>query len=82
MNEKEFLQLCREEVIKYTNEYLDKQITENDISFICVWWCKKEKKNKALLSTTGMYYEVTYNGDKKELYFNAYKKCENNRSKL
>ena len=25
----------------------------------------------------GMYYELTYNGDKKELYFDAYKKWEN-----
>lgn len=35
---------------------------------------------KALLSTTvsdGMYYELTYNGDKKELYLDAYKKWEN-----
>ena len=35
---------------------------------------------KALVSTTlpdGMYYEVTYNGDKKEVYLDAYKKFEN-----
>ena len=25
----------------------------------------------------GMYYEVTYNGDKKEIYLDAYKKFEN-----
>jgi hypothetical protein len=24
-----------------------------------------------------MYYELTYNGDEKELYFDAYKKFEN-----
>ncbi|WP_353960726.1 DUF6275 family protein [Enterococcus faecalis] len=37
--------------------------------------CKQN--NKALLSTNlfdGMYYEVTFNGDKNELYFDAYKK--------
>jgi hypothetical protein len=37
-------------------------------------------KHKALLSTTlfdGMYYECTYNGDKKEMYVDAYKKWEN-----
>lgn len=42
-----------------------------------VWSCKTLQNNKALLSTTvtdGMYYELTYNGDKKELYFDAYKK--------
>ena len=38
------------------------------------------QNHKALLSTTlpdGMYYEITYNGDKKEAYLDAYKKFEN-----
>ena len=42
--------------------------------------CKTLQNNKALLSTTlfdGMYYECTYNGDKKEMYVDAYKKWEN-----
>ncbi|WP_270416815.1 DUF6275 family protein [Amedibacterium intestinale] len=33
-----------------------------------------------MLSTSvsdGMYYEFTYNGDKRELYMDAYKKWEN-----
>lgn len=82
MNEKEFLNICRNEVVKYTNGHLDKsdkkEITENDV--FVVWCCKTLQNNKALLSTTlfdGMYYELTYNGDKKELYFDAYKKFEN-----
>ncbi|WP_299996599.1 DUF6275 family protein, partial [uncultured Clostridium sp.] len=25
----------------------------------------------------GMYYEITYNGDKEQIYFDAYKKWEN-----
>ena len=40
----------------------------------------KLQNAKALLSTNvsdGMYYELTYNGDKKELYLDAYKKWEN-----
>ena len=45
-----------------------------------VWMCKALQNNKALLSTDiedGMYYEVTYNGDENEFYFDAYKKIEN-----
>ena len=45
-----------------------------------VWSCKTLQNHKALLSTTvsdGMYYELTYNGDKQELYFDAYKKWQN-----
>ena len=82
MNEREFIKIVREEVAKYTNEHLDKsdnkQITEDDV-FI-VWNCKTLRNNKALASTTlfdGMYYEITYNGDKNEIYFDAYKKWEN-----
>ena len=42
--------------------------------------CKTLQNNKALLSTTvwdGMYYEATYNGDKNEMYLDAYKKWDN-----
>ena len=55
-----------------------KHITVDDV-FI-VWMCKALQNNKALASTTlfdGMYYEITYNGDKKEAYLDAYKKWEN-----
>lgn len=45
-----------------------------------VWMCKTLQNTKALLSTTvpdGLYYEVTYNGDKDEIYLDVYKKWEN-----
>lgn len=84
MNEKKFTAFCKELVRDYTNEHLDasdgKKITEEDVYM--VWSCKTLQNNKALLSTTlfdGMYYEVTYNGDKKEAYLYAYKKFENRR---
>ena len=87
MNEKEFVKLAKESVVRYVNARLDKsdgkQIEEEDV-FI-VWMCKTLQNNKALVSTTlfnGMYYELTYNGDKKELYFDAYKKWENQCIKL
>ena len=82
MNEKIFLDFCKEQVANYTNEHLDKsdnkQITKDDV--FMVWCCKTLQNNKALLSTTlfdGMYYEITYNGDKDEAYIDAYKKWEN-----
>lgn len=82
MNEKEFVQLCKEHVVSYTNEHLDKtdgkEITVDDVYM--VWCCKTLQNNKALLSTTlfdGMYYECTYDGDKGKLYFDAYKKFQN-----
>lgn len=87
MDSKKFIKLCIDEVVKYTNEHLDKtdkkQITRDDV--FVVWSCKTLQNNKALLSTNisdGMYYECTYNGDKNELYFDAYKKWENRRIKL
>ena len=82
MNEKEFVALAKKTVAEYANDHLDKsdgkKITEDDV--FVVWMCKTLQNSKALLSTTlfdGMYYELTYNGDKKELYLDAYKKWEN-----
>ena len=49
-----------------------------------VWWSKTLQNWKALVSTTvsdGMYYEVTYNGDKDEIYVDAYKKWKNKQIK-
>lgn len=82
MSEVQFLNWCREEICKYVNAHLDKsdgvEITTDNI--YVVWCCKTLQNNKALLSTTlndGMYYECTYNGDKREMYIDAYKKWEN-----
>ena len=82
MNEKEFVALVKKTVADYANEHLDKtdgkRITEDDV-FI-VWMCKTLQNSKALASTTlfdGMYYELTFNGDKQELYVDAYKKWQN-----
>ncbi len=82
MGSEKFISLCKKHVTEYFNENADKtdqkQITEADV--FVVWSCKTLQNNKALLSTTvsdGMYYELTYNGDKQELYFDAYKKWQN-----
>lgn len=82
MGSREFIEKCKEIVVNYANEHLDKsnnkQISTDDV--FVVWSCKTLQNNKALLSTTlfdGMYYELTLNGDKQEIYFDAYKKWEN-----
>lgn len=82
MTDVKFINFVKNEVADYTNKHLDKtdgkQITPDDV-FI-VWICKTLQNNKALASTTlfdGMYYEITYNGDKEEFYIDAYKKWEN-----
>lgn len=82
MDNGKFLDICKKKIAEYVNDHLDKTdkktITEEDV--FVVWSCKTLQNNKALLSTTlfdGMYYELTYNGDKNELYLDAYKKWEN-----
>lgn len=77
MGNDEFLKIAVEEVRRYTKEHLE---DPQDFDIYVVWVCKTLQNNKALLSTTlldGMYFECTYNGDKKELYFDAYQKLEN-----
>lgn len=82
MDSQIFINECKGLVADYTNAHLDltddKQIIPNEV--YVVWSTKVLQNNKALLSTPlldGMYYEVTYNGDKNEIYFDAYKKFEN-----
>ena len=72
----------RKIVMDYFNGHVDKtdkkQITMNDV--YVVWFSKTLQNWKALVSTTvsdGMYYEITYNGDKDETYVDVYKKWEN-----
>lgn len=80
MEEKIFINKCKEIVRKYEMEHLDKSDNVPEFDVFVVWQCKTLQNNKALLSTTlfnGMYYECTYNGDKKELYLDAYEKFEN-----
>ena len=82
MDNEAMLKKAKQVVVDYYNSRVDKtddfEITEEDV-FI-VWFCKTLQNWKALVSTTvsdGMYYEVTYNGDKQETYLDAYKKWEN-----
>ena len=79
MDERSFGLLCKRIVANYVNERLtDAKIAEHNVYI--VWESKILQNNKAILSTDlpdGMMYEVTYNGDKNEIYFDAYKKWQN-----
>lgn len=83
MGDKDFIRIAKEVVVKYYNDTkeitdINEEITTDNVYI--VWLCKTLQNNKALLSTTicdGMYYEVTYNGDKSEIYLDAYKKWQN-----
>lgn len=69
-------------VTEYITEHLDKSDTTPDFEVFTVWKCKALQNWKYLLSSSlpdGMYYELTYNGDKHEWYLDAYKKFENRR---
>ena len=77
-----FMKYARQIVLQYYDEHRDvadsKELNINDV--YVVWFSKTLQNWKALVSTTasdGMYYEVTYNGDKHEAYLDVYKKWEN-----
>lgn len=68
------------EYIKPRLEKTDTHVTFGPDEVYVVWFSKTLQNWKALVSTTlpdGMYYEVTYNGDKRETYIDAYKKFDN-----
>ena len=64
----------------YVKEHLDKSDTKVEYQVYVVWQCCILGNRKWLMSTTlpdGMYYEVTHNGDRDEIYLDVYKKWEN-----
>ena len=82
MTSTEMMELARLYVVDYFNTHNirqePKQLTLADV--YVVWFSKTLQNWKALVSTTvpdGIYYEITYNGDKKETYVDVYKKFEN-----
>lgn len=73
-----------DKAINIVNNYIAKHLnqidTDTNFKVYIVWKCKTLQNWKWMVSSTlsdGMYYEVTYNGDKKEFYLDAYKKVEN-----
>ena len=64
----------------YICDHLDKSEPQPEFGLYIVWKSKVLQNWKYLISSTlpdGMYYELTYNGDKEEWYLDAYKKFDN-----
>jgi hypothetical protein len=67
-------------VYEYVKRVRDKSDPEVGFGVYIVWFCKTLQNWKALVSTTlpdGKYYEVTFNGDKNEMYLDVYVKTDN-----
>lgn len=80
MGNTEFTEKAKALVRGYTAEHLDMTDEMPEFEVFVVWSAYILGNVKALLSTTlpdGMYYEVTYNKAKNEIYLDAYKKFEN-----
>lgn len=63
---------------EYVNEHLHPYDTHKEVKYdtFCVWKVRVLQNWKYLMSTSlpdGMYYELTFNGDKNEWYIDAYK---------
>lgn len=80
MNTEKFIELAKQKVAAYANGLLlDERGTVEEIkpeNVYVVWYSKTIQNYKALLGVPidgdGHYYEVTYNGDLKEVYLDVY----------
>lgn len=77
-----FIRKAKDIVVNYFNDNVEKtdEFKLKIEDTYVVWFSKTLQNWKALVSTNvsdGMYYEVTYNGDKKETYLDVYKKWDN-----
>ena len=81
MDNDKFIELCKEKVVEYLANGALSIPSDISTDYVYVVWLNRTlQNNKALLSTiisNGMYFEITYNGDNDELYFDAYKHEDN-----
>ena len=87
MDNGKFVELAKSSIVEAYNKRkgsLSKPITKDNL--YVVWLARALQNNKALLSTNidgdGLYFEVTHNGDKNEIYLDIYKKQENKAIKV
>lgn len=74
-----YLKKAKVTVLNLHNAVSDTKLTTNDLYI--VWFVKGLQNWKALIATNvpgdGLYYEVTYNGDRHETYVDRYIKSHN-----
>jgi len=83
MDNQNFITICQKKLADYCNSIAE--LTKGKAhfkatDFYTVWSSKTLQNNKALLSTdkvSGYYFELTYNGDKHDLYLDCYIKKDN-----
>lgn len=65
---------------RFSNEDRSLSFNFNLDDVFVVWFCYILKNWKALVSTNipdGMYYEVTFDNEKQQVYIDSYKKIDN-----
>ena len=83
MDKQQFIKKAKESVVRAVHDdfpvdFVTTMFSPDD--FYVVWFVKVLQNWKALVSTDvvpGLYFEVTYNGDKKETYVDWYTKRSN-----
>lgn len=83
MDTEKFIKLVKERIRGFYWSEECRNIEEKDIYI--VWLSKTLQNSKAMASTTipdKRYFEVTFNGDKREVYFDSYKKEYNKAFKV
>ncbi|RXV42115.1 hypothetical protein CYQ27_14870 [Enterococcus faecalis] len=82
MNHEMFMEKCKELILEKENKgkNQDEYFMVKGTDIFVVWSCKTLQNSKAILSlkyTGAPLYEMTLNGDKKEIYMVAYLKESN-----
>lgn len=70
----EFEVASKNEVIKFAEETLALHLCITDVDVVCMTHVLGYKKCLLMSHYTPYYYEVTYNRDKDEIYFDVYEK--------
>lgn len=79
-NSETYMEKAERVLTEYITSHLDKSDPLASFEVYIVWFSKTLQNWKCLMASTlpdQMYYELTYNGDKKQLYIDAYKKFDN-----